>query len=89
MPDLSVKGYGPSEAVFFKHSAITTVADWKVWLAEQYAQGTPVIVLYPLAEETTESVTPQPITASGNTTVTADSQYVSGIELDVTYTEAI
>lgn len=89
MPDLSVKGYGPSEAVFFKHSAITTVADWKVWLAEQYAQGTPVIVLYPLAEEVTETVTPQSLTASGNTTVTADSQYVSGIELDVTYTEAI
>lgn len=56
MPDLSVKGYGPNEAVFFKYSAMATVEDFKAWLADQYAQGTPVIVLYPLAEKTTETV---------------------------------
>lgn len=85
MPDLSVKGYGPSEAVFFKYSAITTVADWKAWLAEQYAQGTPVIVLYPLAEEQTGSAAPQSVTVIGNATVTAESDYISGIELDIDY----
>ena len=85
MPDLSVKGYGPSEAIFFKYSAITTVADFKAWLAEQYAQGTPVIVLYPLAEEVAESVAPQPLTASGDTTITANSQHINGIELESKY----
>lgn len=72
MPDLSVKGYGPNEAVFFKYSAITTVADFKSWLADQYAAGTPVIVLYPLAEETTETVTGQSLrTEEGSNTVSA------------------
>lgn len=70
MPDLSVKGYGPNEAIFFKYSAITTVADFKAFLADQYAAGTPVIVLYPLAEEATESVTPQRLaTVKGTNTV--------------------
>ena len=40
---------------------LDTTAKFKQWLAAQYAAGTPVIVLYPLATETTESVTPQPI----------------------------
>lgn len=33
--------------------------DWKQWLADQYAAGTPVIVVYPLATPTTESVARQ------------------------------
>lgn len=34
-----------------------TVAEWKAWLAEQYANGTPVIVQYELAEEQKEDFT--------------------------------
>jgi len=65
MPDLSVKGYGPNEAIFFKYSAMTTTADFKAWLAEQYANGTPVIVVYPLATETTgDAVAPQSLTTA-------------------------
>lgn len=58
---------------------------WKAWLAEQYANGTPVIVVYPLAETTTEQVTGQSLTARDTATITAQSEYISGIELEVEY----
>ncbi len=62
-----------------------TTADFKDWLAAQYAAGTPVIVMYPLAEEETETVTPQPLkTVQGNNTISAISD-ISGIKVDITY----
>lgn len=43
---------------------------WKSWVAQQYAAGTPVIVIYPLAQETTEQTTPHELHSyAGNTTV--------------------
>lgn len=39
----------------FKSSNTTTKADWVAWLASQYAAGTPVIIVYPLATATTET----------------------------------
>ena len=41
--------------------SITTVAEFNAWLASQYVAGTPVIMVYPLVEETTEQVTLQPV----------------------------
>lgn len=38
---------------WFKETSITSLADWKAWLAQQYANGTPVCVWYVLATETT------------------------------------
>lgn len=50
---------------------ITTADAWRAWLAAQYAAGTPVIVLYPLAEEVAENVPAQPLsTAAGSNTLT-------------------
>ena len=49
--------------MFFKTSYDNTTS-WKNWLAEQYANGTPVIVIYPLATETTESVAGQTMTTA-------------------------
>lgn len=66
-------------------SSSSNMADFKAYLAEQYAAGTPVIVLYPLAEEVTETATPQPITVSGDATITANSQHINGIELESKY----
>lgn len=40
---------------------ITLLETWKQYLASQYANGTPVIIVYPLATPTTEQVTPQPL----------------------------
>lgn len=73
---------GPYLACF---SSQETTADFKAWLADQYAQGTPVIVVYPLAEEITESATPQTITANGTTAISTDSNYISDISLKVDY----
>lgn len=74
-----------TERLCIKDSRFETAAQFKAYLADQYAQGTPVIVLYPLAEEITESATPQTITASGTTTISADSNHISDIGLKVDY----
>ena len=51
-------------------SLFATAADFQAWLAAQYAAGKPVIVLYPLAEETTEQTTAQHlVTHEGANTV--------------------
>lgn len=56
------------------------------FLKAQYAAGTPVMVIYPLATETTESVTAQPIMAhAGSNTIDISPKNVSGINLEVKY----
>lgn len=65
----------------------TTVDEFNAWLAEQYANGTPVIVVYPLAETTTEQVTAQHLSARDTATITANSDHISNIELEVEYWE--
>lgn len=57
----------------------------KSLLATQYANGTPVIMVFPLAEPTTESVTAQTLTLTeGTNTITVETE-VSGIQLEVKY----
>ena len=73
--------------IYFAPNTTTypTKGDFAAWLAAQYAAGTPVIIMYPLAEEITEQVTPQPLnTAEGTNTVSATAE-VSPITLEVTY----
>ncbi len=43
--------------IIFDEEDITTLADWKAWLASQYAAGTPVIVYYPLETSVEEDWT--------------------------------
>ena len=63
----------------------STVDKFKAWLAEQYAAGTPVIVLYPLASPTTEQTTPQHLsTVKGDNLLTVTAE-VSDITFDATY----
>lgn len=63
----------------------STVDKFKAWLAAQYAAGTPVIVLYPLAEPITELTTPQPLsTIEGDNTLTVTAE-VDNIKFDITY----
>ncbi|MFQ6760064.1 MAG: hypothetical protein ACLRFM_01505 [Alphaproteobacteria bacterium] len=40
----------------FKDTSINTLAEWKQWLAQQYAAGTPVTAWYPLATVVEETV---------------------------------
>ena len=66
-----------------------TLAQFTQWLADQYAAGTPVIVIYPLATATTESVTGQPMqTAAGDNTAEITQAGMAGLELEVEYVEA-
>ena len=58
----------------------------KQFFAEQYANGTPVIIVYPLATATTESVTAQPMhTELGDNTVSITQASLDDLELSVTY----
>ena len=64
----------------------TTEADFKQWLANQYAAGTPVIIVYPLAVPTTETVTAQPMeTVQGDNTAEITQASMGGLELEVKY----
>ena len=66
-----------------------TVAQFQQWLADQYAAGTPVIIIYPLATPTTNTVTPQPMqTAAGDNTAEITQAGMAGLELEVEYVEA-
>lgn len=49
------------------------VTKWKSYLADQYANGTPVVIYYPLATATTESITAPDIAMfEGTNTITTD-----------------
>lgn len=74
------------KANFFVATAdYPTNSAFGTWLATQYAQGTPVIIVYPLATETTEQVTAQQLrTAEGTNTVSVTSN-VDPVKLTVVY----
>ena len=89
MPNNSVKtgnsrglsGY----AVFVKKTNSTDVAAFKSFLASEYAAGTPVIMVYPLAEATTDSVEEQSLSTVEGTNVVNVTAEVSPIELEAEY----
>lgn len=76
--------HGNEYRLYIGDNRFTTVADFKQYLAGQYANGTPVIVVYPIATPTTETVSGQSLTASGNCTVTATGS-LDNLELEVGY----
>lgn len=62
------------------------VAALKSWLAGQYANGTPVIVVYPLATPTTETVAGQTLQVQeGNNTLEVTQGSINELELEATY----
>lgn len=80
-----VAGSGKIVVYVDSTQSISTVDEWTAWLAEQYAAGTPVIVLYPLATPTTDSVTAQPLhTSAGDNTVSVTAN-VSPVALECEY----
>lgn len=65
-------------------------AEFKQYLAEQYAAGTPVIVIYPLATATTESVTGQTLQVqAGDNTLEITQASITGLELEAQYQAAV
>jgi hypothetical protein len=77
----------PTRGVYF-HISQTTTSGFKTWLAAQYAAGTPVIIVYPLATPTTESVTGQHLqVAQGDNTLEITQASLAGLELEAEYTK--
>jgi hypothetical protein len=65
---------------------VTTLADFKQFLADQYQAGFPVIIVYPLATATTETVTGQPLTTQEGTNIVEITQAsMDNLELEVSY----
>lgn len=69
----------------FKNSDCVDVNEWEAHLSTLYAAGTPVIVVYPLATPTTESVAGQHLNTAAGDNAVCVAAAVSGIELDVQY----
>ena len=83
-------GVGGSYVNFKYDSLFTTLAQFKQWLADQYAAGTPVIVIYPLATPTTESVAGQTLQVTdGDNTLEITQASLDGLELEVEYQAAV
>lgn len=62
--------------VYMHDVDLASLADWKAYLAAQYAAGTPVIVIYPLEEETHEEAGGQALTTvAGSNTVTTGGEF--------------
>lgn len=82
MPDGSIKftyttastDYG---AISIKYNDASTTTEFANFLATQYAAGTPVIVVYPLATATTEQLTPHALTSYAGTTIVDATSEVS------------
>ena len=67
-------------------ATLTTANAWTTFLADQYAAGTPVIIVYPLATPTTETVTPQTLqTQDGTNTLQITKASINNLSLEATY----
>ena len=87
-PSQMTIGYGifttssvPYVQVSINNFDFSTVNEFKQWLADQYANGTPVILVYPTSSATTESATPQVLTKSP---VTQTAGAISGLTITTT-----
>jgi hypothetical protein len=68
----------------------TDLNSYKAWLADQYANGTPVIIVYPLDEPTTESVAGQTLQVqAGDNTLEITQASLNNLELEAEYQAAV
>lgn len=73
-----------SQRINFSRGSFNTLTEFKQFLADQYAAGTPVIVVYPLATSATESVTGQTLALTNGTNVIDIAQAsLDNLELEV------
>lgn len=79
------KMYGETK-LQINYPTATTVDELKTWLAGQYANGTPVMVVYVLKNPTTESVSPQVLEVkSGANTIQITDASLSDLILEAQY----
>lgn len=78
--------YKTGQYLHFKTTDWAGVTQWTAWLRQQYDNGTPVIVVYPLAADETESVAGQTLTVSaGNNTAEIIQASIDGLEIEAKY----
>jgi hypothetical protein len=82
---------GPDYTIAFGATTqFSTQTQWKNWLAAQAAAGTPVIVVYPLATATTESVAGQTLQVTdGDNTLEITQASLTGLELEAEYEQGV
>lgn len=67
-----------------EHTA-TSATEFQSYLADQYAQGTPVIVVYPLETPATETVEAQSLTIQAGTNIITAEGSIDNLELEISY----
>ena len=85
----SMVGGGNNTRIYFRHNGLTTVEQWKAWLAEQASAGTPLTITYGLAEPAEEALSEAGAAAlEGLHTYKPHTQITSpaGVGIRVTYT---
>ena len=71
---------------YIKTTDFTSTKSWTQFLQQQYANGTPVIVVYPLATPTTETVTAQPMNIQkGTNIIEVTEASLDDLELEAKY----
>lgn len=89
MPDNTFKVGSTNypQRVYFKDTTnVTSVSSWTTYLKAQSVAGTPVIIVYPLATPTTESVTGQTLQVEdGDNTIEITQASLTGLELEAEY----
>lgn len=71
--------------LFIYTKTFATVGALTTWLADQFANGRAIIVIYPLATSTTESVTAQTLTTKAGTNTITATGYLDNLALEVSY----
>jgi len=75
---------------FDVNTTLTDMTKFKQWLADQATAGTPVILLYPLATPTTESVAGQTLQVTdGDNALEITQASLDGLELEARYDAAV
>ena len=75
-----------SGALGVNYQATPELTQFKQWLADQYAAGTPVIVVYPLADTVEETVESRDVfITSGTNTIERNSEYVASDGITIGY----
>lgn len=87
--NMTVYSSGDYASLYLKGSGFSTSSELNSWLAQQYNAGTPMILVYPLATATTETVTPQPLSVqAGTNIVTITQASIDNLTLEVSYKAA-
>ena len=86
VPDYSVYGVQVNNEMYIKTTQFNNVGQFKQYLADQCANGTPVIIVYPLETPTTETVTEQSMNIQkGTNIIEVTEASLDDLELEAKY----